>query len=153
VIDPLRLSFEIACPAEHAFDTWARRFGTWWPRTHTVSGDPEAIVFEGRIGGRIYERTPAGDEVDWGEVTAWEPPRRIAYLWHIRRPRAQATDVEVTFVPVGDAATRLDIVQGGWERLGDEGPSWREANHRGWEGMLESFAAACEGSTTTREES
>ena len=33
----------------------------------------------------------AGAEVEWGEVTAFEPPHRLAYLWHIRRDRADAT--------------------------------------------------------------
>lgn len=151
MIEPLRLTFDVACPAEHAFATWAERFGAWWPPSHTVSGDPAEIVLEPRVGGRIYERTRAGDEVDWGEITAWEPPRRIAYLWHIRRGRAEATDVEITFVPVGDAATRLEIVQSGWERLGADGPPWRAANTRGWSGMLPHFAAACGAPPTTEE--
>jgi hypothetical protein len=49
------------------------------------------------IGGRIYERTRDGTEIDWGEITVWEPPTRLAYRWHIRRDRADATDVEIPF--------------------------------------------------------
>ena len=64
---PLRISFEVACPAEHAFSTWTSRIGAWWPSDHTVSGDPGLAVFlEGGVGGRIYERTANGVEYDWG---------------------------------------------------------------------------------------
>jgi uncharacterized protein YndB with AHSA1/START domain len=144
VIEPLRVEVELACTPAHAFATWTDRFGTWWPRSHSVSGDPEAIVLEQRVGGRIYERTAAGEEIDWGEVTAWEPPHRIAYLWHIRRDRADATDVEINFVDAGDgASTRMEITHTGWERLGAEAESWRDANRGGWAGLLGVFAAAC----------
>jgi len=90
------------------------------PRPHR-HGDPDAVVLEPHAGGRIYERTHDGREVDWGEITAWEPPRRLAYLWHIRRDRLDATDVEITFTDRGDGTTRVEIIHSGRERLGDDG--------------------------------
>jgi hypothetical protein len=70
MIEPIHLEFEVDCPAEHAFQVWTGRIARWWPADHTVSGEPEAtVVLEGRAGGRIYERTAAGTEHDWGEVT------------------------------------------------------------------------------------
>jgi hypothetical protein len=51
--------------------TWTERIGTWWPADHTISGAPVAVVLEGRIGGRIYERTAQGGEHDCGVVTVW----------------------------------------------------------------------------------
>jgi hypothetical protein len=144
VIEPLRLSFEVACGPEHAFDTWTARFGTWWPRSHTVSGDPAAtVVLEAVAGGRIFERTSDGREIDWGEITMCDAPRRLAYLWHIRRDRADATDVEITFTPLGDGCTRIDIVHTGWERLGAEGAAWRDANTGGWNGLIPHFVEGC----------
>src|SRR5262249_43002769 len=80
------------------------------------------VTFEPRPGGRIYERTPGGREHDWGEVLAWEPPRRLVYLWHLRFDRADATEVEVTFTPV-EGGTRVRIEHRGWERLGAVGPA------------------------------
>lgn len=140
--EPLRVEVDLACPVEHAFATWTTRFGDWWPRGHTVSGDPEAVVLEPRLGGRIYERTPSGEH-DWGEITAWDPPNRIAYLWHIRRDRADATDVDIRFVATGEASSRLEITHTGWERLGAEAPAWRDANRAGWSGLLPHFVRAC----------
>ena len=79
---PLELSFDVACPPEHAFAVWTERISTWWPGDHSVAGG--AVVLEPHVGGRIYERTEDGTEIAWGEVTVWEPPRRLAYLWHLR---------------------------------------------------------------------
>jgi uncharacterized protein YndB with AHSA1/START domain len=142
VIEPLRLSYDIDCPAHHAFVTWTRKIAKWWPESHTTTGTPGAtVVLDGRVGGRIYERTPDGREVDWGEVRRWEPPHHLAYLWHIRRDRADATDVALTFVHRGPRGTRLEIDHRGWERLGAGGRRWRDANAGGWAGLLPHFAA------------
>ena len=55
MIEPLRISFEVACSPDHAFRTWTERAAAWWPPQHTVSHEPGAeIVFEPRPGGRIY---------------------------------------------------------------------------------------------------
>jgi uncharacterized protein YndB with AHSA1/START domain len=116
----------------------------WWPHGHSVSAEPGlTVMFEPRAGGRIYERTPDGAEHDWGEVLAWEPPRRLAYLWHLRFDRADATEVEVTFVPDPEG-TAVRIVHRGWERLGaPKGPERRARNERGWAGLLPHYVAAC----------
>jgi Activator of Hsp90 ATPase homolog 1-like protein len=143
VIEPLRLSFDLACSQEHAFSTWTERIGDWWPRSHSVSGDPARVVLEPRLGGRLYERTSTGDEIAWGEVTVWEPPRRLGYLWHLRRDRTDATDVEITFTERGERATRVEIEHRGWERLGD-GASWRERNQQAWSTLLPHYEEAIE---------
>jgi uncharacterized protein YndB with AHSA1/START domain len=144
VTEPLVHAFTVACPPEHAFEVWAVRTSLWWPPSHSVSGTPESVVFEPHAGGRIFEREPGGVEHDWGEVLAWEPPARLAYSWHLRQDRADATEVEVTFAASG-AGTAVRIEHRGWERLGDRGPALRERNVRGWAGLLPRFAAACDG--------
>jgi uncharacterized protein YndB with AHSA1/START domain len=146
VIEPIRLAFDVQAEPEHAFDTWTSRISQWWPADHTVTGlDGLRVTLEGRPGGRIFERTPSGEEHDWGEVTVWEPPHRLGYLWHLRRDRAEATDVDIRFVDRGDGTTRVEIVHGGWERLGVEGESWRDRNHGGWATLLPHYVALVEG--------
>jgi uncharacterized protein YndB with AHSA1/START domain len=143
MIEPLHMSFVVECPAEHAFAVWTARTSGWWPVTHTVTCEPGLeVVFEGRPGGRIFERTAAGVEVDWGKITVWEPPRRLGYLWHLRADREDATEVAITFADQGDS-TRVDIEHRGWERLGARGPGRRDANRAGWAGLLPHFEAAC----------
>lgn len=142
--EPLQFSFRVGASPERAFELWTAQTSTWWPASHTVSGQSGVeVVIEPRVGGRIFERTPAGAEHDWGEVTAWEPPRRISYLWHLRQDRADATEVEVTFEPDGASAesTNVSIVHRGWERLGAGASEGRELNQRGWAGLLPHFRA------------
>jgi uncharacterized protein YndB with AHSA1/START domain len=139
---PLRVTFDVDCPPEHAFSVWTSKLGTWWPRDHTVSGEPEEIVLETRPGGRIYERTAGGEQHDWGEVIVWEPPHRLSYLWHIGRGRATATEVEISFVGDGAARTRVEIVHSGWDTLGDEAVARRDQNRGGWEAVLPHYVAA-----------
>jgi len=143
MIEPLRLSFVVECPVDHAFTVWTGRTSSWWPVTHTVSSEPGLeVVFQPLPGGRIFERTPGGTEIEWGEITAWEPPSRLAYLWHIRDDRADATEVEINFVDQGDATTRVEIEHRGWERLGAQGEAWRDANQGGWSTLLPHYVAA-----------
>ena len=93
------------------------------------------------MGGRIYERTTDGNEHEWGEVTVWEPPARLDYLWHLRADRSDATDVSIRFIAT-EAGTRVEIEHAGWERLGARGDTWRERNHQGWSTLLPHFRAA-----------
>jgi hypothetical protein len=85
---PLELEFTVSCAPDFAFDTWARNTSRWWPKDHTVSAHPElSVIIEPRDGGRIYERTPAGVEHDWGEVVRWEPPLPAdLFVAHRSRP-------------------------------------------------------------------
>jgi uncharacterized protein YndB with AHSA1/START domain len=142
MIEPLTLSFDVACPADHAFAVWTSGIGTWWPRDHTVTGKADLVVLQSGVGGRIYERTPDGEEHDWGEVTVWDPPARLAYLWHIGRDRSEATEVEIRFVARDSATTRVEIEHRGWERLGEVGAERRNQNRRGWQALVPAFEAA-----------
>ena len=142
MIEPLRITFEVGCPPERAFELWTERTSTWWPATHTVSAQPGVeVIIEPGVGGRIYERTPKGEEHDWGQVTGWDPPSRITYSWHLRQDRADATEVEITF---GRRRPRHASV---------DHPSWlgcirrprsrpTQLNERGWAGLLPHFRAA-----------
>lgn len=142
---PLELSIDVACSPEHAFEVWTSRIASWWPRDHTVSGTADLlVVFEPGVGGRIYERTATGDEHEWGQVTGWDPPTRLAYLWYLGRDRDAATDVEISFVANGEAGTRVHIEHRGWERLGESAEEWRGRNRLGWESLLPYFESAIE---------
>ena len=146
MIEPLMMSFEVACSPEHAFATWTSRIANWWPEDHTITGQAGLeVVLEPGVGGRIYERTPTGTEHEWGEVTVWEPPARLAYLWHLRRDRRQATDVEIRFVALAADRTRVEIEHGGWERLGDAAADWRDRNRSAWRTLLPHFSTATTG--------
>lgn len=143
MIEPIRLEFEVACPVDRAFEVWTDRIATWWPKDHTVSAEEDlVVVLEGRAGGRIFERRTNGLEHDWGVVTIWDPPNRLAYTWHLNREPTDATDVEVRFLPLGGDGTRVEIEHRGWERLGAAGEHWRDRNFGGWSTLLPHYLEA-----------
>lgn len=143
--EPLHFSFEVSCSPSHAFIAWTAGVSTWWPSDHSVSGERGLrIVFEEGVGGRIFERTPSGVEHDWGRVTAWEPPTRLAYTWHLHFAPEDATDVEVRFIDAGNDGTRVEIEHGGWQRLGEQATSRREGNRLGWASVWPHFVESIE---------
>ncbi len=140
---PLTLAFDVECSVEHAFTVWTERIGSWWPADHTVTGrDDVTVVLQGGIGGRIYERTTDGIEHDWGEVTVWEPPRQVSYLWHIGAARADATEVDIHFVARADGGTRVEVEHRGWDRLGSAGVERRKQNEVGWQALVAPYQDA-----------
>jgi uncharacterized protein YndB with AHSA1/START domain len=141
-MEPLELSFRVACSPEHAFTVWATDTSRWWPADHTVSAEPSlTVTFEPRPGGRIFERTRTGVEHDWGEILTWDPPHRLAYLWHLAQDRSDATEVEITFT--GDPeTTTVTITHRGWDRLGSRGPTLRDRNRTGWTTLLPHYERA-----------
>ncbi len=143
MIEPLRITFSVGCPLERTFELWTAQTSAWWPTTHTVSAQPDVkVIIEPGVGGRIYERTTQGEEHNWGQVTRWEPPNRISYLWHLRQDRADATEVDITFAASETDGTTVSIEHRGWERLGARGPERRQLNEHGWSSLLPHFQAA-----------
>lgn len=145
--EALSFTFDVGCSPEHAFDMWTSRIDTWWPRDHTVH-QAVAVVLQPGIGGRIYERDAEGVERDWGAVTAWEPPSRLAYTWHIGSDPGRATDVEIRFVAGDGDSTRVQIEQRGWERFGEQAGPWRDRNRISWDSLLPHFQNAITVPTT-----
>ena len=144
MIEPLRLSFVVRCDVAHAFDVFTAKTSLWWPQTHSVSQAPGlTVTFEPMVGGRILERTPDGDEFEWGTIVVWAPPARLSYSWHLRADSVEPSEVAITFTAVDPETTRVDIVHSGWERLGDRGQTGRDGNQKGWGGVLPHYVAAC----------
>ncbi len=142
--DALVVEFEVNAPVAHAFAVWTTRAGLWWPKGHTASGDPDTIVFEPAVGGRIVERGRDGSEHEWGEITAWDEPSRIGFLWHHLFDPSQATHVVITFEPAGQA-TLVRLVQSGFAAGGHVGAERRARTTTGWGVVTGAFVAAAEG--------
>ena len=132
-MEPIVVEFEVDASPAHAFDVWTSRPTMWWPRSHTMTQDPDLIVvFEPFPGGRIYERGSDGSEHEWGEILVWEPPARLGYLWHLFFDRSEATEINLTFTGTG-TGSRVKLVQTGFERLGDEvGLDRRTRTNQAW---------------------
>jgi uncharacterized protein YndB with AHSA1/START domain len=132
-----------------AFDVFTREHGAWWPlATHHIGSAPaETAVIEPHVGGRWFERAADGSECDWGRVLVWDPPARLVLAWDIsadwKRDETIDTEVEVRFVSLGPALTRVELEHRRLERFGAAAEQMRGAfdSEGGWAGILRSFAA------------
>jgi uncharacterized protein YndB with AHSA1/START domain len=140
-LEPIRRSVTVSWDADAAFRRFTSEIGRWWPlRTHSVSeGNSSTCVFEGHVGGRIYEVARDGAQHDWGKVLEWEPPRRVKFTWHPGREVSTAGWVELRFTPMAEG-TRLDLTHGGWEHFGRGVEKARRGYRMGWGYVLELWA-------------
>jgi uncharacterized protein YndB with AHSA1/START domain len=133
----------VNAPVERAFRVFTEEIHSWWPlRTHAVDTEnSDRVILEGHEGGRLFERTPAGEEHVWGVVGAWDPPHRVGYSWYPGRGAETAQEVEVTFSPVGES-TRVDVRHWGWEKLGDGMEPIVAEYTTGWDKVLGRYVEA-----------
>jgi uncharacterized protein YndB with AHSA1/START domain len=139
----IRKSVEVDVPVETAFRVFTEQAGSWWPLARKSVGLEEALdlIFEPRLGGRVFERLRSGEEHDWGEILAWEPPARLAFTWHPGRGAETSQEVEIRFVPSGER-TRLELEHRGWDRLVATADEIPEHYASGWDEILSGFAQA-----------
>jgi uncharacterized protein YndB with AHSA1/START domain len=150
---PIRQATLVRGDRAHTFDTFVRTIGVWWPlKPFSAGGDRvRDVVFERRLGGRVYETWDDGTVVEWGELLAWEPPARFVLTWN---QTPVVTEVEIAFAVLGPALTRVTVEHRGWERLTDEqlgadcalpGGYRSGAYATGWARILDRLTAAAEG--------
>jgi uncharacterized protein YndB with AHSA1/START domain len=117
--EPIRQSVHVDCPIDDAFRLFTEAFGDWWP-LHLYSAtedNAETCIIEPWPGGRIFERTQAGEEVDWGTVTSCNPPRHLRFTWDPRGIGDDSQCVDVDF-RVDAGGTRVTLTHTGWEAPG-----------------------------------
>jgi uncharacterized protein YndB with AHSA1/START domain len=150
-MEPISHGVTVPLPPDEAFAHFTD-LARWWPPEFTWSG-PDAldrVALEPSAGGRFYELGPDGFRCDWGTITAYEPPRRAAFLWQIGPDRTpvpdpdRASEVEVRFTRDGDE-THVAVTHDAFEKHGDGAEAYREGMADGWRYMLAAYAATVAG--------
>ena len=135
---------------ELAFEVFTKQFDAIKPREHNMLGSPIVeTVLEPRVGGRIVDRGEDGNECAWARILAYEPPTRLVFTWDIgptwqlEEDTANASEVEVRFVPDGSGRTRVELEHRHLDRHGAGWESLRDgvADDQGWPLYLERYAA------------
>ena len=136
-VEAVEKSVVVHCDQRRAFEVFTREIGSWWPlHTHSIGEDKVTeVVFEEKVGGRVFERHDDGAEGEWGRVLAWEPPARFVMSWYPGRDASEATELEVRFTPAGDG-TRVDLEHRGWEILAARARDARAGYDTGWDEVL-----------------
>ncbi|MGZ3409075.1 MAG: SRPBCC family protein [Xanthobacteraceae bacterium] len=145
-IEPIRQEIIIDVSPERAFRVFTEEHGAWWPlATHHIGAQPaETAIIEPRVGGRWFERAADGSECMWGRVLAWDPPARLVLAWQIgsnfKYDEQLSTEVELRFVAMGPAKTRVELEHRHLERAGAAAEDLRRAVNSGWSALLKLFA-------------
>ncbi len=148
-VAPVRKEIVVEASQARAFRAFTQEHGAWWPlASHHIAEKPaETAIIEPRAGGRWFERATDGSECQWGKVLVWDPPGRIVLAWQIgadwKHDPAFSTEVEIRFVALGPAKTRVELEHRQLERFADAAEGMRGAfdSEGGWGGMLKLFAA------------
>ena len=132
-ITAVTTSIVVEAPQERAFRVFTDDMGSWWPPEHHIlQGELDVMVFEPRVGGRIYDRATDGTECSWARVLVYEPPERVVFSWdispqwEIEADPAKTSEVEIRFVAEGPRKTRVELEHRhldrhgqGWEQMRD----------------------------------
>jgi len=145
-IEPVHKKLKVRLPVEAAFRLFTEGMSRWWPLvTHSVGGElAETCIFEGWVGGHIYEVMKDGRQAEWGTVLAWEPFERVVFQWYPGRTPETTHEVTVTFSEIPGGAM-LELVHTGWEHYGVEGQTKRDGYDIGWEFVLANYVIMASG--------
>jgi hypothetical protein len=136
---PITHEYALRCSAEDAFATYTGRIAEWWHPRYTANADTlETVTIEPRVGGRVHAtHSDIGDD-DWGEVTIWEPGRRLVHTFTLAQDAAHPSEVAVDFVAgEDDAACTVRFSHSGWT----EANAAVRGKFSDWPVMLDRFAA------------
>ena len=135
----IRKATTVARDVDDAFELFTDRIGTWWPAdTHSIGGAEVDVVFEPRVGGRVYERAPDGRTSEWATVLAYDRPHRVLLEWRVGTERAPYTEGEIRFARAA-GGTRVELEHRGWDDADGR------ANYRtGWDPVLVRFVEAAQ---------
>jgi len=142
-VPPVEKTIEVPWDPATAFHRFTAHLADWWPiATYSIFQERAATcALEAGVGGRIFETSTAGEEAQWGTVTAWEPPGRLAFTWHPGYQPEGGQEVEVTFTAAPGGA-RVRLVHTGWERLaalGRDPLAVRSSYDGGWDRVLAAY--------------
>lgn len=140
-VPPVVRSVDVRWGRSEAFERFTAGIARWWPLpTHSVGQSrARTVVFEGEVGGRLYEVDDDGSTHTWGTVLEWDPPIRVRFTWHPGGEPDIAQDVEVRFEEKS-GGTRLVLTHSGWEVLGRKASKARFTYNVGWIPVLDRWA-------------
>ena len=147
----VRKTLTVQAPQAHCFQVFTEHMTAWWPSaSHHIGKSPvEAIVVEPRVGGRWYERGTDAVECDWGSVTAYDPPSRLALDWQLNTEFAYDANfhspIEILFIAESPNATRIEF-EHRIDAFGEQAAAMLPIldSDGGWGGILALFLARAE---------
>lgn len=124
------LEIEIDAPRERVWKALVAETGLWWRKDFYVQASARGMVFEDRIGGRLFEDWGEGSGVVWGTVFAFDRGRSFDLVTQsslaFGGPRTSMLRVELSDRGQRTTLKLTDSIQG---RIDDDGAN---SLHEGW---------------------
>lgn len=127
--DQVKVTVRVEVEPAVAFEVFTNEIDLWWRRgiAYRVAGrKPGTLVLEAKVGGRLFEQYegPDGPRTHQaGTITAWDPPRHLAFEWRATNFQpGEITFVDVTFTRTESGATELLLVHKGFAALRPDHP-------------------------------
>ena len=125
--DAASVSVFVRVAPDRAFDAFTREIDSWWRHGPKFrAGRESRLVLEPGVGGRLFEkieRRSGPRTLEFGRVTLWEPPGRLAFTWRgVNFAPGEETLVEVAFKALNDG-TLVTLRHSGWSAIRDDHPA------------------------------
>ena len=139
--DPIQKTLTVPLTPDQAFDLFTTKIADWWPvETHSLSASrqktvPQKVWIEPRLGGQVLETCADGETCPWGDITHWEPGKRLVLSWYVGRTPDHATIIDVRFNQ-SDQGTRVDLTHSGFDVLAGEADAVSAGYDTGWDLVL-----------------
>ena len=149
MVTTVRHSVVVEVPVDRAFKVFTKDFGRFKPPEHNLLGVEIAeTVFEGRVGGYLYDRGVDGSECRWARVLAYEPPSRVVLSWdisphwQIETDPAKTSEFEVRFIAETPGRTRVELEHRNLDHHGERWEGVRDGvdGDQGWPLYLKRYA-------------
>jgi uncharacterized protein YndB with AHSA1/START domain len=142
-------STTVDLPIQQAFTLFTRDIGTWWNPDHHIIDTPYShMVFDGFVGGHVYDVGTDGSECRWSRVLVYEPPREVVFSWdidtqwHVETDLARSSEVHVTFSEDESGRTTVSLEHRHLDRHGEGWESLAASISGGWQSdVLDLYAA------------
>ena len=122
----------VRVPPEEAFRVFTEEIDQWWRAglRYRIGGKRRSVIhLEGKVGGRLFESFEGASGprvVQTGQVTAWEPPRRVVFEWRaVNFAPSEKTEVEVLFAE-SPSGTLVTVRHRGWADIRPDHPARHE---------------------------
>jgi uncharacterized protein YndB with AHSA1/START domain len=95
--------------------------------------DADFIAIEPGVGGRFFERNPAGAQAVHGVITEWEPPHRFVMTWRVGEnwqpifDDEKASFIILTFTEATPGSTKVVLTHSEFHRHGAAAAAIRAA--------------------------
>jgi hypothetical protein len=137
-LDPITHEYVLRSDPESAFAVYTTEMGRWWdPRYSTSPNTFESVTIEPWVGGRVYASHADLGQHDWGEVTLWQPDRRVVHTFTLAQDPDHPSEVSAVFSPDGHSGCTFRFAHGGWT----ESNGAERAKFGDWPIMLDRFVA------------